>query len=136
MAALRFFFDENLLHLGKAFAAVRKDVTHPGHWAIPEVPTGSKDPDWLPIVGAAGRDLIVVTLDKRIWHKPGEVKLITPHKIRMVTFTPQEDLNTWEKFCFVVNKWEKMEREIASRGAGPWIMTINKGGKVRYIPIP
>ena len=47
----RFFVDETDLALGRSLALARKDVLHPGHRRLPEVPLGTPDAGWLPIVG-------------------------------------------------------------------------------------
>ena len=36
----RFFIDENDLALGRSLALARKDVLHPGHVRLPDVPLG------------------------------------------------------------------------------------------------
>ena len=66
----RFFSDETDLALGKALAARHGDVVFPGHPDLPEVPRGSLDDEWLPVIGA--RRLIVVTRDQRIRYRPVE----------------------------------------------------------------
>jgi hypothetical protein len=62
--SVRCFVDENSLVLGRLLARQRHDVVHPGHRLFPEVPVGSKDDVWLPIVGERG--LILITRDKKI----------------------------------------------------------------------
>lgn len=50
-----YFTDENTLGLGKLLRrSGRDDVRYPGHEDLPEVPRGTDDQDWLPIVGALG----------------------------------------------------------------------------------
>ena len=68
--AARFFVDENDLPLGKALAAARGDVVYPGHEELPEVPRGTLDDDWLPIVGE--RRLVAITRDQHIRYRPAE----------------------------------------------------------------
>lgn len=57
----RFFVDENDLALGKRLAEDHDGVVYPGHPDLPEVPRGSLDDDWLPIIGAQGLVVIPVT---------------------------------------------------------------------------
>ena len=60
-----YFTDEHTLGLGKLLRrSGRDDVLYPGHEDLPDVPLGTLDLDWMPIV--AERDLIVVTRDRRI----------------------------------------------------------------------
>ncbi len=47
----RFFVDETDLALGKRLGATREGIVFPGHAELPEVPRGSLDDEWLPVVG-------------------------------------------------------------------------------------
>ncbi|WP_397219002.1 PIN-like domain-containing protein [Nocardioides terrisoli] len=68
-----YFTDENTLGLGKLLRrAGRDDVIYPGHEDLPEVPVGTPDLDWMPVV--AYRQLIVVTRDRRIRTRPVELR--------------------------------------------------------------
>lgn len=78
---LRFFVDETSLGLGKALAIARRDVVHTGHPLIPEVPIGALDTTWIPAV--AGRDLAVISRDRHIRTKPGELLLLRQHGLRV-----------------------------------------------------
>jgi hypothetical protein len=50
-----YFTDENTLGLGKLLRrSGREDVRYPGHEDLPEIPRGTDDQDWLPVVGALG----------------------------------------------------------------------------------
>jgi hypothetical protein len=57
-----YFVDETDLAVGRAMAAVKAPVVFPGHEALPEVPLGADDEDWIPVV--AHYDLVVITRDK------------------------------------------------------------------------
>lgn len=48
----RYFIDETSIPLGQALAIVREDVVYPGHPAIPGIPAGTIDEEWIPKVGA------------------------------------------------------------------------------------
>ena len=76
----RFFVDENDLALGRSLAHARKDVLHPGHVRLPDVPLGTPDAQWLPIVGELG--LVVITRDKKIRSRPAEAELVIAAGIR------------------------------------------------------
>lgn len=55
-----YFTDENALGLGKLLRrSGRDDVLYPGHDELPEVPLGTLDLDWMPVV--AERNLVVLT---------------------------------------------------------------------------
>ena len=123
-ANLRFFCDESALGLGKALAAARRDVIHPGHGLIPEVPTGTLDPDWMPIV--ARRGLIVIARDKKIRTKPAELAAFKAHGLRAFWIGGKRDLSNWLALVRIVERWNDIERIVATRGEGPWFMAINE----------
>ena len=55
MSTFRWFADESVLGLGRLLARRRDDVLYPGHPALPEVPLGALDVDWMPVVAQRGR---------------------------------------------------------------------------------
>lgn len=130
-----FFVDQNMLPVGWALAAVRDDVLHPGHDDLPQVPLGTKDPVWLPIVGAAGLDLVVLTRDGNIRRKPGELTLYRDHGVRSFTITGKRELSMWDKLRLVVRQWDRIEKAIRKNGPGPWAMALTEGG-LSDIPVP
>jgi PIN like domain len=125
-AALRFFVDESALGLGKALAVARTDVIHAGHPLIPEVPVGSLDPDWIPAVAA--RNLAVIARDRRIRTKPGELRLLRDHQLRVFWIAGKRDLTTWGYLVRLVRRWDDVEQALLDRGSGPWFVAINEGG--------
>lgn len=123
---LRFFADESILGVGKALAAARRDVIYPGHAALPEVPTGTLDPDWMPIV--AGMGLVVLARDRRIRTKPVELELLHRHGLRVFWLAGKRDLSSWDYLVRFVTMWSDIERAIASKGPGPWFVGITEMG--------
>jgi hypothetical protein len=119
---VRFFVDETSLPLGKALAQLRGDVVHPGHRRLPEVPVGTTDPDWLPIIGDRG--LVVIGRDRHIVTKEAELAAYREHHVRAFWITGDKDLGSWENMTRVVRWWDQIERVIAKRGAGPWFYGI------------
>ncbi len=124
-ASLRFFVDESALGVGKALAIARKDVIHAGHPLIPEVPTGTLDPDWIPAV--ANRGLAVIARDRHIRTKPAEVALLRQHELRVFWIAGRKDLSSWDYLVRLVRRWGDIERELETRGSGPWFVAINEG---------
>lgn len=60
-----YFADENALGLGRLLERTgRNDIVYPGHSALPEVPLGAPDLEWMEVVALHG--LIVLTRDRRI----------------------------------------------------------------------
>lgn len=126
---LRYFFDENLLPIGKALAGVRPDITYPGHQAIIDrIPTGTPDPDWLPIVGSGDLDLVVLSHDKAVRRKPAELQALKNNGVRFMVLTTVKDLTMWGKLSLIVRKWDLMEKRIQKAGAGPWMMSMGESG--------
>lgn len=119
---LRFFVDETSLPLGQALARLRGDVVHPGHRRLPEVPPGTLDPDWLPIIGARG--LVVIGRDRHIVTKPAELEAYTEYRIKAFWITGTKDLGSWENLRRVARWWDQMERIVEKRGDGPWFYGI------------
>lgn len=133
--AYRFFVDQNFLPVGRALALVRDDVLHPDHPDLPEVPCGTQDVDWLPIVGSTDRNLVVITRDKKIRHKPAELAVLKQHNVRMFVLGGSNDLTKWQKLELLVRHWQKLEKRINDNGAGPWVQTINAQGSFRDVQL-
>jgi hypothetical protein len=106
---LRFYVDESLLGLGKTLALARKDVIHVNHRLISnEVPLGTLDPIWIPIVAA--RNLIALCHDKKIRTRPGERALVLEHGLRIIRLENKRDLSTWEMLDLLVRRWASDNR--------------------------
>lgn len=118
----RFFVDETLLSVAAALTALRNDVIHTGHPAIPEVPIGTKDEDWIPVVAAAG--LITIQRDRRILTRPGEKQLVVKHGLRIIRLAPKRDLNRWEYMRLLARDWDHIEDLIKELGDGPWVIKL------------
>ena len=122
---VRFYFDESLLGLGKTLALARKDVIHVNHPLIAgEVPLGTLDPVWIPIV--AGRKLIAISHDKKIRSRPRERDLIIAHGLRVIRLENKRDLSTWSLLELLVRRWDRIEHEIRESGDGPWFMEVRQ----------
>jgi len=87
----RFFIDENDLALGKSLAA-ELDVVYPGHPDLPEVPRGSLDDQWLPVIGDDG--LVVITRDRKIRYRPAEKLAWVDHRVRGFVLTGAKSQTT------------------------------------------
>jgi hypothetical protein len=126
----RFFVDENTLPLGKALAAVRSDVLHPGHRRCP-IPNGALDTEWLPHVGNTG--LVLLTRDIRIRHRPAEKRLFLNHAVKGIFLTSGGNMGRWEILRLVVRHWEAIE---ALDGLpGPWSRSLTGAG-IRDLKLP
>ena len=122
-----YFTDENTLGLGKLLRrAGREDVLYPGHEELPEVPVGTLDLQWMPVVGLRG--LIVVTRDRRIRTRPAELRAYREHGIRSVWIGAKRDLGPHEQVELFLRHEQRLQREITKRGPGPWALVMNHGG--------
>ncbi len=93
--ATRFFVDENDLALGKALAERHDDIFYPGHPDLAEVPRGSLDDDWLPMIGR--KSLVVITRDQRIRYRPVEKRMWVVHGVRGFVLTGRRSQTTADR---------------------------------------
>jgi hypothetical protein len=122
-----YFTDENALGLGKLLRrSGRDDVLHPGHEDLPEVPLGTLDLDWMPIVAARG--LIVITRDRRIRTRPAELRAYLEHGIRSVWIGAKQDLGPRAQVELFIEHESRLQREITKRGPGPWALAMSPSG--------
>jgi len=121
-AGARFYIDESLMGIGKAYAILRRAAVHPGHVGFPEVPLGAKDEEWIPVVAARG--LIVILRDKRTRTRPAERAAIIENELRCILIAVKRDLNSWGYNRLLVRHWAKIEANIEDLGAGPWRLAV------------
>lgn len=122
-----YFTDENTLGLGKLLRrSGRDDVLYPGHEALQDVPLGTLDLDWMPIV--AERGLIVVTRDRRIRTRPAELRAYLEHGIRSVWIGAKQDMGPQDQFELFIQHEHRLQREITKRGPGPWALAMSPSG--------
>ena len=124
-SGLRWFVDETSLGLGKMLAIARTDVVHPGHFNLGNVPTGTADTVWMPIVASLG--LVVISRDKRIRTKPAELAAFRAAGLRVFWISGKRDLSNWENLKLMVKWWDRMEEIVRDRGAGPWFQAVSDG---------
>jgi len=116
-----YFTDENTLGLGKLLCrSGRQDVLYPGHENLPEVPIGTPDLEWMPVI--AQRDLIVVTRDRRIRTRPAELRAYSELGIRSVWIGAKQDLGPHDQVDLFLQHEVPAAREHQARyrpmGAG------------------
>lgn len=122
-----YFTDENTLGLGKLLRrAGRDDVLYPGHEDLVDVPLGTPDLDWMPVI--ARRRLIVVTRDRRIRTRPAELRSYWQHGIRSVWIGAKQDLGPRQQVELFLRHEQRLQREISKRGPGPWALAMTPTG--------
>ncbi len=119
--------DENTLGLGKLLRrAGRDDVVYPGHEDLREVPLGTPDLEWMPVI--ARLDLIVVTRDRRIRTRPAELRAYWEFGIRSVWLGAKQDMGPATQVELFLQHEERLRREIVKRGTGPWALAMSSSG--------
>lgn len=126
----RFFVDENTVPLGKALAAVRTDVIHPGHKRCPIV-LGTKDVHWLPYIGQEG--LLLITRDNRIRHRAAEKHAFLAHEVKGLFLTKSGSMSRWDMLRMVVQYWGKIEPLADEKG--PFAYSLTRAG-LRALELP
>lgn len=122
-----YFADENTLGLGKLLQrAGRDDLVYPGHERLPEVPLGTPDLEWMPLVAEQG--LIVLTRDKHIRTRPAEFRVYQEHGLRSLWIGAKQDLGPYEQFELFLKHEKRLQREVIKRGPGPWALSMSPSG--------
>lgn len=130
--AARFFVDENDLALGRALDERRGDVVYPGHADLSEIPRGSLDDEWLPVIAA--HQLVVITRDQRIRYRPAEKLLWVRHGVRGFVLTGRKSQSTTDSLTVLEQHWTSIEAAIAAQSIGPWMHAVTASG-LREIPL-
>ena len=104
-AQVRFYFDSDILGLGKLVSGLRHDCTFPGDpGAIIHkrqrppcsiASTAVDDTDWIPAVTAQG--LVIVTRDSKIQRRPAELHAVNEHSARMVALASKDAKTVWNQ---------------------------------------
>jgi hypothetical protein len=123
-----YFADENAIGLAKILICEheRSDVIHPGHSLIEDVPRGTADLTWMPIVGKNG--WIVLTRDRRIRTRPAEQLAYWEHGLRSVWIGGKQDHTSRELAEIFLQHEDRLQRLIIKLGAGPWALTMSRSG--------
>ena len=113
--AIRFFVDESDLALGKALAATHPEAVYPGHQDLVEVPRGSRDDEWLPIIGSRG--LVVITRDCRIRYRSVEKDRWVTFGVRGFVLTGKRSQSTRDSWALLDRWWATIEKTVDERPA-------------------
>lgn len=124
----RYFADENAIGLAKILIRDhhRLDVIHPGHPAIKQIPRGTPDLAWMPIVGECG--WIVLTRGRRIRTRPAEQLAYWEHGLRSVWIGGKQDHTSMELAEIFLQHEERLRRLTIKLGGGPWALTMSRSG--------
>ena len=123
---LRWFVDESALGLGKLLARTRGDVIYAGHSDLPEIPLGTSDVGWMPIV--AERNWVAIRRDRRIHTRPLEARVFSEVGLRTVWLVGKKDMGAQQQLDLVIRHWQALEDRREELGPGPWSITLLGGG--------
>lgn len=101
-------------------------MRYPGHEAVPEIPLGTLDLDWMPLVGERG--WIVLTRDRRIRTRPVELRTYRECGVRSVWLGAKQDLGPRDQLDVFLRHEERLRREIVKRGPRPWALAMSPTG--------
>ena len=131
-AQVRFYFDSDILGLGKLVCGLRSDCTFPGNPGAtihkrqrPPCPISStaiNDTEWIPAVIEQG--LVIVTRDSKIQRRHAELHAVSEHNARMVALVSEEARTVWNQLEVLMTQWRRIEALIVE--AGPFIYRASR----------
>ena len=117
-AEVRFYFDADVLGLGKLISGLRPDCTYPGDpGAVIHkrqrppcsiTATATPDTEWIPRVTAEG--LLIITRDAKIQRRVAEVQAIVEHGATMVALTSKDATTLWNQLEVFMTQWRNIEQ--------------------------
>lgn len=131
-AVVRYYFDADILGLGKIVARLRSDSTYPGdvgdviHKRV-RPPCLVASPDtadevWIPRVAAAG--YLIITRDSRIGRRVAERRAVVGHGARMVALAARDAKTVWTQLEVVMSQWRRIEKLLEL--PGPFIYRASR----------
>lgn len=117
-AEVRFYFDADVLGLGKTVTRLRPDTTYPGDpggilHKRQRPPCIIADPAtdddiWIPEVAARG--WLIITRDRKIQDRRAEIAAVREHNARMVALSSEDAKNNWTQLEVLMCQWRAIER--------------------------
>ena len=139
-ATVRFYFDADILGLGKVIAALRPDATFPGDpGAIvrrrqrpPCVITNSDidDVDWIPRVAADG--MIAISRDSNIARRVAEVEAVVDSGLRLIVLSSADAKTVWTQLEVLMCQWRRIEQIVEL--PGPYIYRASRT-RLKHLPL-
>ncbi len=109
----RFYVDADLLGLAHTLAALRSDVTFPGDPGAEiskrvrpsclVISPHVSDEQWISVAGNAG--WVIITRDRAIQDRPGEIAAVRLARAKMVNLTADTAGTTWGQLEVVMRHW-------------------------------
>lgn len=123
-AAVRVYFDADVLGLAKLLCQERADFTYPGDLGgrikkrerppCPIVSPSVKDPVWIPAVAARG--WLIITRDRAIQDNRAEINAVRQHSAKMVNLASADADRTWTQLEVFMRRWRNIEGLIDEPG--------------------
>ncbi len=117
-ADVRFYFDADILGLGKLLASLRADCTFPGdpgavvhkreRPACSVKSPSADDSVWIPQVTSEG--LLIITRDAKIQRRVAEVQAVRHHGATMVALASADATTLWAQLEVFMNQWRAIEK--------------------------
>ena len=131
-AAVRSYFDADVLGLAHVVAALGSDAAYPGdpgavvkrreRPACLIADPATKDDQWIPLVASLG--WLIITRDSRIQQHRAEIGAVKDSSARMVALAGDEARGTWQQLEILMRQWRAIE-DLAAR-PGPFIYTATR----------
>lgn len=131
-ATVRYYFDADILGLGKVVAGLRPDATYPGdpgdiiHKSqrppCAVVSTDVDDVDWIPYV--ADKGMIAISRDAKISRRVAEVDTVVQHGARLVVLSSADARTVWEQLEVLMCQWRRIEQLVGL--TGPFIYRASR----------
>lgn len=120
LEAVRFVFDEDSRGFGLHLSQLRTDMACIGSRPLAsDLPSGTKDPDWIPVLADHG--WIAITQNAEIRTHPIEGELARAHGLRVACLMrPEGRGNRWDATRQLLRSWERIEQLMAAPGPG-WL---------------
>ena len=116
-AAVRFYFDADVLGLAHVVAGIRNDATFPGDPGAvikrrernpcPITDPATPDDVWIPRVASLG--WLIITRDSHIQHHRAELEAVKSNNARMVALAGEEARGTWQQLEILMRHWRDIE---------------------------
>ncbi len=133
-AIVRFYFDADILGLGKALARLRPDMTYPGdpgagiHKRVrppcPITTTSIPDNEWIPEVSRRG--WLIITRDSRIQGHRAEIAAVRDNDARMIALAGRDAGGVWAQLEVFFTQWRRIEAKLDE--PGPFVYTASRTG--------
>ena len=140
-AAVRGYFDADVLGLAKLVCLERADFTYPGDPGgrikkrerppCPITDPGTKDSIWIPIVAARG--WLIITRDRAIQDNRAEINAVREFGAKMINLASADADRTWTQLEVLMSRWREIEPLIDQ--PGPFVYIASRTGKLRAVDL-